>query len=1787
MDDGSSSKAIRASARKEVEKRDTAFSNSSRWIDSEEYERLATMTAREKEEELRLSQPLIQLYKPTTKVWNPPTKVPLHKRKIPDLDLPKSLKQFSPAPPSRPAMASSRPTRQRELKIRSITENKQPSCQVPVPSSCGPRFESIDSLRDANKDIYAALVARFRYNKHIASPVKSSSLNDIHTIEDAVLYFLIEKHKKNVLYFQPEKQKPDQPYRPYDLTRIEPLTHNNKEEHFLMSASNLVHYKANENVECIPVAEWVYHSHMFDHLLKGIPLFQQLLRRRMFTNWNLNVRMSLYRESPFCRALRDVRSASTSITQFFQVRGEPISNKAMTLSEWNRVQELRVGDLETRLIDAKATVNTALHMLVQSIRDASSPDDVLEQLENTDMYKMRQAYPEWKSIPIAILKKFRSTNVEQVEQAQHDIKLLPSLFRLIQYIFTESLYSMVLESTNLIYQQFSTAEGSSITVAVSFTLHDAGGMVLTPTESDVLHHSMQVVSRLVALFNSYSNERHIEDYLSPSELNSLSIERITLFGMRLVDLLKIDSCFHLGVQKIRTAVKTAYHKVASQVNSFEALRPIYRSLHDPGQALPSIDNISNYSSDLSNLLTTIHSRIGRLDMWQHQCHKTQTSWSIGFMEIHCRHIITELLDKINSERNNAHQLLEDLTTRGILHCVTALKDAIALLDERPQVNDNEKHLFQDIKMVEEAFKALRACCPHAAANCIGQFNLIHALQAKYALSYQANLKFSKKMLPVIAQQVSQILQRLTTQCKRILTALENNVTVRNAQNTMTGKTDFESKLNSLNEIKSELDSISQSSSMYIEYQQIMGIRVTPVSLLEVARSLWSEVHDVWKLCQEWRMAHAVMHAHKFVVQSWTKNQTTTKEFLVRAESIKCRYENKIFIAIKTELHAFLRQLDLTVELGAPYIKQLHWEQIFKTLGADLNIQTFSLKQLNDLDIWSHADKVRNITYHARVDAETEVQLNAMKAKWAAAELICKGLELDQVSVDELLASLDDDLVQVQLLMQKTSQPALYEALVNWSNEINYTQDTLELWVSAQIDWLKLDHIFQLPDIQQSVRHANVEFQMLSRKWKSMMKGVRNTTSLQYCVREVTNRTFLSDAKAVFERIWKQLLLFLQDKRQEYPRFSFVSDRELLFILAGSTLSLCQQNQENSCQLNSVVTKCFEYINRVALKTSPILRKISIPKLKPTTPQKSFRVSTSKADLFDYPEDYAEIEQTEIYAIYGKNEESVQLNSNVKITQRPEEWMKELAKVIRRTMKDGLRILTSEDSNLLAYYLHSKSHSDKSRELLHGLIDLWPLQLIVLSIRIFFTLEVTKWVSNSETFEEVLGHMKSNVEVCISELQQSASPTRHQELSTITLCFLNNINILRRLKSSKQTGFDWSLMLQYRWRSDTQSCLVTHGVKTYDYGYEYLGPYSAIALTPLTERMMWNMSMAFRLHSGAFLYGETGVSKQATIRELVQSIGVLCVIYDCSIQLNLHQLGRILRGLIQCQAYLSVVGLEHVDSEIFQLFVNQIKRIQQALKTHKEKIYLDGYLVGLQTHHTYHQNFGIICKLTAISESRASSMLNLCASAFLPVACQFSLPDATIIIKVYFASMGFIQVDRLAKLLHSFLLLLRSMYGSSSEELLSIRTIRKIVDLVRIYSEMDEEQIVAYSVWYSIGSRIAPDHKREVLALLHSIFCFHFVELDITKTKQYIHEQMENKMLAQTPIALKKVAELHHLKSNYAINIVTGAMSTGKSTTIELLGSLKKSGDGEPRAKCFRIAVSTLGTTEFYGHVTYV
>ncbi|KDO17276.1 hypothetical protein SPRG_16904 [Saprolegnia parasitica CBS 223.65] len=55
----------------------------------------------------------------------------------------------------------------------------------------------------------------------------------------------------------------------YDLT---PTT-SGKGEHYVLSPKHLVHVKPREPAECIPIAEWVYDTQMFDPLLQSIPLF--------------------------------------------------------------------------------------------------------------------------------------------------------------------------------------------------------------------------------------------------------------------------------------------------------------------------------------------------------------------------------------------------------------------------------------------------------------------------------------------------------------------------------------------------------------------------------------------------------------------------------------------------------------------------------------------------------------------------------------------------------------------------------------------------------------------------------------------------------------------------------------------------------------------------------------------------------------------------------------------------------------------------------------------------------------------------------------------------------------------------------------------------------------------------------------------------------------------------------------------------------------------------------------------------------------------------------------------------------------------------------------------------------------------------------------------------------------------------------------------------------------------------------------------------------------------------
>ncbi|KDO19050.1 hypothetical protein SPRG_15004 [Saprolegnia parasitica CBS 223.65] len=218
---------------------------------------------------------------------------------------------------------------------------------------------SLEKLKDDNQELYAKLVARCRQRTPAAgSPVKIGSLACVHCIEDAVLYyFLCEKHW-NVLYFSVADPARG---RPYDLT---PAT-SGKGEHYVLSSKHLVH-------------------------VKPIPLFQQLLRRRMVMHSRHYVRQRMYRSTTLLGQLHCGRPMHASALREIQMRTSHRiqSQRALRLAATKPSMSLahahatQFKELEAQLVDRDNTTLSALNA--------------------ADMFEMRHAYPGWTSLSMPI-----------------------------------------------------------------------------------------------------------------------------------------------------------------------------------------------------------------------------------------------------------------------------------------------------------------------------------------------------------------------------------------------------------------------------------------------------------------------------------------------------------------------------------------------------------------------------------------------------------------------------------------------------------------------------------------------------------------------------------------------------------------------------------------------------------------------------------------------------------------------------------------------------------------------------------------------------------------------------------------------------------------------------------------------------------------------------------------------------------------------------------------------------------------------------------------------------------------------------------------------------------------------------------------------------------------------------------------------------------------------------------------------------------------------------------------
>lgn len=117
---------------------------------------------------------------------------------------------------------------------------------------------------------------------------------------------------------------------------------------------------------------------------------------------------------------------------------------------------------------------------------------------------------------------------------------------------------------------------------------------------------------------------------------------------------------------------------------------------------------------------------------------------------------------------------------------------------------------------------------------------------------------------------------------------------------------------------------------------------------------------------------------------------------------------------------------------------------------------------------------------------------------------------------------------------------------------------------------------------------------------------------------------------------------------------------------------------------------------------------------------------------------------------------------------------------------------------------------------------------------------------------------------------------------------------------------------------------------FEYGYEYNGLHGRLAITPQTDRIHLTLTHALSMKMGCAVIGPCTTGKTETIKDLAKTLALLCIVTNCTSDMNLDSVATILSGLSQCGAWGCFSNFQRISSTIHSVISMQLHGLKTAL-----------------------------------------------------------------------------------------------------------------------------------------------------------------------------------------------------------------------------------------------------------------
>ncbi|KAG8587471.1 hypothetical protein GDO81_005673 [Engystomops pustulosus] len=574
------------------------------------------------------------------------------------------------------------------------------------------------------------------------------------------------------------------------------------------------------------------------------------------------------------------------------------------------------------------------------------------------------------------------------------------------------------------------------------------------------------------------------------------------------------------------------------------------------------------------------------------------------------------------------------------------------------------------------------------------------------------------------------------------------------------------------------------------------------------------------------------------------------------------------------------------------------------------------------------------------------------------------------NTDSIFEELEHHQLVLTSMQPYAEAGSFLDDVTKWQKKLQVIETTVHLWLSVQEKWTQMEEVFSTLTFRVAMpREANL-FADVHHHFCRLMKSVEeNPNILQNCTRRGL-QSLLEMLNYKLERCQRAVRLHLEQKRQVFPRFFFLSLEDTLRIVCyGYDLNV----------ISSCIMKLFKHVQGLIYQAN--------------SQEDCHQILGVRSFLgeelhFTQPLECSSPVESWLPQLVNSIKESLQHhlwaameNTNVVITRRKEIHSAGARRVVINkavSKEEAAAEKIKMNTPLKEETLSMKSGDDVHQESKHWVLNTIS-DVAYLYTQIKFCREVNKDKDHiKDTFKGCLKILTEGIEhaakilneipqkdiqlpsertskaerkgngqaedmnlarVQEDDLDASLSSKDILNLTNHILVLLYQRDVVNEMQSGAESLWKPRPTLCYEHDDNTKDIIVTIGNATLHYGFEYQGSAEHVFIAPLTERIFLSVVSAVSAGIDAMCVGPQATGKKSIIQELSLALGKPLYSFYCTKSSDQNILKDICKGLASSGAWVCMNGVEQLPQSSLMCLAQFLTQIQSARHLGKEMVTL--------------------------------------------------------------------------------------------------------------------------------------------------------------------------------------------------------------------------------------------------------